>query len=153
MAKGVNLNQQRRTEKVKAVTLGQAYADYLKARRLTANTLKDYNKAMRRGFADWAELPITRINRLMVKRRFAELSLHGPAQANQMFRFLRALLNFAMAKYLGADGNPTLPSNPCDQLCARGHHRTDLTFRARQPAVDPLMRCRARVKAFRSHPQ
>jgi integrase len=118
MAKGVNLNRERRIEKVKAVTLAQAYADYLKARKLTANTVKDYSKAMRRGFADWAEAPITRLSRVMVERRFAELSLHSPAQANQMFRFLRALLNFAMAKYLDADGNPTLPSNPCDQLSA-----------------------------------
>lgn len=118
LAKGVNLNQERRVAKIKAVTLAQAYGDYLKARKLTANTLKDYNKAMRRGFADWTDLAITRISRVMVERRFVELSAHSPAQANQMFRFLRALLNFAMAKYLDADGNPTLPSNPCDQLSA-----------------------------------
>jgi hypothetical protein len=33
-----------------------------------------------------------------------------------MFRFLRALLNFAKEKYAMDDGEPLIASNPCDRL-------------------------------------
>lgn len=118
LAKGVNLNRERRADRVRATTLTAAYADYRRSRTLTPNTLKDYDKAMRRGFADWTELPLTRISREMVERRFMELSEVSKSQANQMFRFLRAVLNFSMAKYHNADGDPLIPSNPCAQLSA-----------------------------------
>lgn len=118
LAKGVHLNRERRSDRTKATTLTAAYADYRRSRALTANTLKDYDKAMRRGFADWADLPLTRITREMVERRFLELSKASKSQANQMFRFLRAVLNFAMAKYHNVDGDPLIPSNPCTQLSA-----------------------------------
>lgn len=118
LAKGVHINRARRTDRVKAKTLANAYEDYWHSRSLTPNTLKDYAKAMRRGFADWTDVPLTRITREMAVRRFGELSMASRSQANQMFRFLRAVLNFAMAKYHDANGEPTIPSNPCAQLSA-----------------------------------
>ena len=116
MAKGVNRNQAERAAKLKGITLGQAYQDYLANRQLTPNTLRDYSRAMRAGFDDWADKPITSLNRNMIEQRFNQLSQdHGNAQANQRFRFLRALLNFSMERYSTQDGEPLIPSNPCNR--------------------------------------
>lgn len=73
---------------------------------------------MRKGFPDWASKPIRAINRDDIENRFNQLSENSKAQANQMFRFLRALLNFAKEKYPSMDGEPLIPSNPCDRLTA-----------------------------------
>lgn len=118
MAKGVNLNQAERDAKLKGITLAEAYRDYLANRDLTPNTLKDYAKAMNKAFLDWQGLPLTGITRAMIERRFDQLSERSEAQANQQFRFLRAVLNFAMEKYSTADGEPLIPSNPCNRLTA-----------------------------------
>jgi len=118
MAKGVNLNQVDREAKVKGVTLGQAYEAYINSRTLTENTRYDYAKAMEKGFADWQNKPIQSIKRDMIEARFNKLSENSLAQANQMFRFLRALLNFAKEKFTLGDGEPLIPSNPCDRLTA-----------------------------------
>lgn len=81
---------------------------------------------MRLGFPDWQSKPIQSIKRDHIEERFNELSLNSPAQANQMFRFLRALLNFAKEKYTSSDGEPLIPSNPCDRLTVlKKWHRID----------------------------
>jgi integrase len=127
LAKGIHLNQAERVAKARAVTLGEAYRAYIEGRVLTENTLHDYAKAMRRGFADWVDKPVRDINRSMIEGRFNELSKASQAQANQMFRFLRALLNFAKEKYATDDGEPLIPSNPCDRLTAlKRWHRIEL---------------------------
>lgn len=126
MAKGVNLNQVERDARVKGVTLNEAYQEYIKSRSLTENTLKDYAKAMRLGFSDWHNKPIHEISRNLIEERFNKLSQKSEAQANQMFRFLRALLNFAKEKYTSDNGEPLIPSNPCDRLTAlKKWHRID----------------------------
>jgi integrase len=118
MAKGVNLNQVERDTKIKGVTLLEAYNTYLKTRVLSESTREDYSKAMKSGFPDWQNKPIQAIKRDMIETRFNELSVKSHAQANQMFRFLRALLNFAKEKYTLENGEPLIPSNPCDRLTA-----------------------------------
>jgi len=116
MATGININSVARNAKLKGVTLVEAYQEYIKSRTLTENTLKDYAKAMRLGFPDWHNKPIQGISRDLIENRFNALSKKSLAQANQIFRFLRALLNFAKEKYTSEDGEPLIPSNPCDRL-------------------------------------
>jgi integrase len=62
-------------------------------------------------FSDWADKPITTITRDLCSARFSELSARGPTQANQAFRILRALLNYAREAYRAGD-TPILPENP-----------------------------------------
>lgn len=130
MTKGTNPNAQRREERRKAITLEQAYQGYITERALRPNTLRDYQRAMARAFDDWRPKPLTDITRLMVEKRFDELSVptlddagqvvaKNEAFPNQAFRFLRALLNWASEKYAADDGEPLLSSNPCDRLKAR----------------------------------
>ncbi len=134
MAKGVNRNQAERETKLRSVTLAEAFNAYVGSRPLSANTLKDYHKAMTRAFADWQDMPLVTLSRAMIERRFDQLSERSQAQANQQFRFLRALLNFSMEKYSTADGEPLIPSNPCNRLTAlKKWHRIERRTRHIEP--------------------
>ena len=99
------------------VTLQDVCDVYLKERRtakggeLTPRTKADITRHIRVSFADWAGKPITSITRDLCSARFSELSARGPTQANQAFRILRALLNYAGEAYRAGD-IPILPENP-----------------------------------------
>lgn len=115
MSCGVSINQQVKRDKVHSVTLEEAYQAYIQSKTFSDNTLRDYAKAMRIGFKDWAAKPILNIKPNMIVQKFEELSNDSPAQTNQMFRFLRAVLQFAKNKY-SQDGEPLFTHNPCDCL-------------------------------------
>ncbi len=118
MCKGINPNDAERNAKIKGITLKEAYVEYIKCRTLKDNTLKDYDKAMRLSFHDWADKAIQSLSRDQIIQRFDKLSINSKAQANQKFRFLKSLLNFAKQKYASSDGEQLMPSNPCDILTA-----------------------------------
>lgn len=115
MAKGVDINLKEKRAKVQNITLQQAYAAYKDTRPLGIRTITDYDGAMKTTFKEWQNKPIISINREMIERKFKAKSKTTPALANLHFRFLRALLNFAMEKY-AVDGIPLIPSNPCNRL-------------------------------------
>lgn len=130
MAQGVNPNEQKREAIRQGVTLGQAYEAYIQERDLRPNTLRDYEKAMRKVFSDWHNLPLVSLTRSMVEDRFdshsapklnesGEVVANNKAFAKQAFRFLSALLNWAREKYASDDDEPLLSSNPCERLTAR----------------------------------
>ena len=134
LVQGVNVNAAKEAEKLQGVTLAEAYQAFVKSRSLTSNTLNQYQRSMRLTFADWSGKPLTAINRALVERRFEEASKRGEALANRDFRFLRALLNFAMEKYCTPDGEPLVPSNPCNRLTAlKRWHRIERRTRHIEP--------------------
>lgn len=115
MAKGIDIVKQQKKEKRKNNTLQQACDDYMRLKTLSPGTKLKYERSMKLNFNDWRNKPITSINREMIERRFKKISKHSPSIANSDFRFLRALLNFAMEQY-AVDGEPLIPSNPCARL-------------------------------------
>jgi len=108
--------EKKRTESF-AVTLRDVAEVYCRERRtskggeLTAATKADILKHIGKSFSDWADQPVSSITRDMCSARFSELSARGPAQANQAFRILRALLNYARESYRPG-GVPILMENP-----------------------------------------
>lgn len=103
-----------------AVTLGQAIADYCENKRtkngaLRVRTQADINAHSRNSFADWLDKPIASITRDDCANRFAAVSKRGPTTANQAFRYLRSVLNYASNRYW-ADDEPLLRRNPVDVL-------------------------------------
>ncbi len=104
--------------KAKAVTLAQAFEDFLEARKsLKPRTVSDYSRAMTKYFGDWLNKPLTQITKDMVERRHSKLGkAHGAAQANQAMRTLRAIFNFAAGKYEDARGRSLIPENPVKRL-------------------------------------
>src|SRR5450759_2870194 len=117
LSKGVDPVIEKKRKKTLAVTLGEVAEVYCRERRtkkggeLTALTKRDIEKHISKSFADWKEKPIINITRDLCSSRFIELSAIGQTQANQAFRILRSLLNYAMESY--RPGNvPILLENP-----------------------------------------
>ena len=117
MAGGKDIVLEAKRECCKNITLQQAYSDYIKTKNISEGTRIKYERSMRLCFSDWSNRKITSINRDMIEKRFKERSSHSKSIANSDFRFLRALLNFAMEQYT-FDSEPLIPSNPCNRLKA-----------------------------------
>ena len=74
-------------------------------------------------FEAWLKKPVSSISREAVTKRFNEIKNHGlrgdgpaPAQANQGFSILRALINYAIREYRKPDGSAILTDNPVEVL-------------------------------------
>ena len=113
MSQGTDPMATRQRERALTVTLQDVADSYLRDRRdLKDSTRKDVRKHLAGAFEPWAALPVSSITRDKVTRRFRKLSDKSPAQANQAFRVLRALFNYARAQYRTPDDEPILPDNP-----------------------------------------
>jgi integrase len=86
------------------------------SKNVSAKTRRDYERAMRVACAPWRTVPLAKVTGGMIHRQFELVSRHGPVQANQMFRFVRALFGWAMWRYAHDDGTPLVPANPCQML-------------------------------------
>ena len=123
MLDGIDPVQEEARQAVQALTLLQAFENYIaapvqkqglsrgKARK--ARTVRDIRLQMTR-FKDWLALPIKDISEDMVKARHRKIADASPAQANLAFRYLRACLNYAIAD--SDPRNPALTHNPVDRL-------------------------------------
>ncbi|PPD41654.1 MAG: integrase [Methylobacter sp.] len=117
LAAGIDTVQEKRESKIKAVTLGEVFADFLSARQLKPKTVKDYTGIMNNIYADWQKLPITDISRDAVERRHKKVGEErGEAYANLGARTLRSVLNYASAKYETGKGVSILPDNPVKRI-------------------------------------
>ena len=109
---------EKRRARAQAVTLGQAFEAFLKARKhLKPKTLADYHRAIERDCADWVRKPLRDITKVMIVSRHTKIGeTVGQAQANHTLRALRAVLNFARRLYDTGDGQILLPENPVTAL-------------------------------------
>ncbi|MBI5173269.1 MAG: site-specific integrase [Candidatus Melainabacteria bacterium] len=137
-------------------SLSQALSDYCNFKgKLKPRTKKLYQLTVRRCLPDWLYLPVTEIDKDMVRKRHAELSKidsikgTGEAQANFCFRVLRAVFAFAEDQYHTADGAPIVPSNPVTVL-SRRHLWNKNVRRQERIAPDELPRWFAAVLALES---
>lgn len=100
-SKGTTSKDAEKLDKKLAITLSDVATDYCKNRRttkggeLTAKTKRDIERHVKANFHDWADKPIVNITSENCRDRFEEISKRSPAQANQAFRILRALINFS----------------------------------------------------------
>lgn len=105
-----------------SVTLREVMEHYLAHRRTRHGPLRPASKAdIRRhvesNLADWADEPVASITRETCLARFEKISERAPAQANQCFVNLRALLNHAREMFATEDGDyPLLPINPVQRM-------------------------------------
>jgi integrase len=117
IAKGIHPNELSRAERIKRITLEEAFTDFLIARKnLAASTVLGYRRSFDKHFGDWRRKLLTDITKDMVERRHCLMGANTPAQANQSMRFLRALFNFAMGRYEDAKGNSVVVVNPVIRL-------------------------------------
>lgn len=84
-------------------TLETVFRDYMQIRKLRPATQLSYRAIMRRCFRDWKQLRMNQITKDMVERKHKELThghgYTGGGQANLAMRLLRAVINFAVARY------------------------------------------------------
>ena len=117
LAAGIDSVKEKREQNIRAVTLGEVFTDFLEARQLKPKTVKDYVGVMKNIYPDWQKLPITEISRDAVDRRHKKIGEdRGEAYANLGARTLRAVLNYASAKYETSNGISVLPDNPVQRI-------------------------------------
>ena len=116
------------------ITLEKSFQDFVEVRSLKPITFREYNRAMKKTFKDWQTKPVNSITKDMVMRKFRKVSSEsGPALANLEFRFLRALMNFAMGQYENSKGEPLVNVNPVSRLSeTKAWHR----IKRRQTIID-----------------
>ncbi len=105
--------------KVASITLERAFTEYTETRRrkkdgksLKPRTRSDMLSALDESFEDWKKRPIASITRDMVQRRYQLRVQVSVARTNVAFRYLRAVLNYAMAAYRDSEGRPVMMDNP-----------------------------------------
>ena len=116
------------------ITLEKSFHDFVEVRSLKPTTFREYNRAMKKIFKAWQTKPVNSITKDMVMRKFRKVSSEsGPALANLEFRFLRALMNFAMGQYENSKGKPLVSVNPVSRLSeTKAWHR----IKRRQTIID-----------------
>lgn len=119
MSQDINPNQVERENRVKSITLKEAYNDYILARKaLKPTTQRDYKTCAEVYFKEWLNKPMLEITRDMVEQKHADLSKTSEARANLAMRFLRALFNFS-AEYRDGKGRVIIADNPVKRLSAK----------------------------------
>ncbi|SFU77231.1 tyrosine-type recombinase/integrase [Nitrosospira multiformis] len=121
MHDGKNPQAEKRKRQAQGVTLREVMLDYIENKRTKHGPLRPSSKAdivkcVTKQLASWADKPVAGITREACVKRFRELSETAPASANQTFRNLRALCNWARETNVAPDGTyPILPINPVVQ--------------------------------------
>jgi len=157
MARGTDPSAEKRQQKARKITLEDVAEDYLKYRRTRSGLpLKDRTKAdigyhLKTNFSTWQNKPIASITREMVQRRYGELARRSVAQANQAFRVLAAIINYAAASCRDQDGGRIISENPVAVLREANMLRS---VRAKSGAVplDSLGKWWSAVQAARAEP-
>jgi len=136
MVQGIDPVAEKKAKRIKGITLGQVFDDYINARKgLKQNTILDYKRSIRELMSDWLNKPITNINREMIVTRHEKFGKeHSEARANLGMRLLRALFNFAIHQYQLEDGKPMITVNPVTFLShVKSWYRVD----RRQTVIKP----------------
>ncbi len=167
MANGIDPNLEKKKKDAASTTLSSVAENY-KANKKTReghplkdSTKGDIDKHIKGIFSNWADKPIAMITREKVISKYREAAKSSTAQANQAFRILRALYNWARATTKERDGNPILPENPVQALNDLGQWGHVPTRKTRIPdaqighawnflqdiMLDPFQTALARAKA------
>ncbi|MBF0292849.1 MAG: integrase family protein [Nitrospinae bacterium] len=128
MALGANPIDQKREARAKAVTLQEAFDDFLESRKsLKPRTVKDYRYHMERYFKDWLATPINSVTKDMIEKRHRLVGeQHGPAQGNLSMRYLRSIFSFGAGRYENSKGESLIIENPVRRLSQiRGWFRVE----------------------------
>lgn len=118
IARGDNPIAEKKSNKIKLMTLDSVLSDYLKARKdLKEFTVSDYRNVLRQVMPDWLNKPLINITREMIAKRHAEYGItNSKARSNYAMRVLRAVFNFAVHEYQLENGQSIISINPVEYL-------------------------------------
>lgn len=132
LSDGVNPNEQRRVEAMSAVTLGEVFEGYKRARKLKVSTLRGYEGVVSNHLKKLVDKPLKDIDRRVIVDIHAGIA--SKAQADLTMRVLRAIFNFAKYEYCRQDGSSIFPENPVEIL---SHRKQWNNVRRRQTHLRP----------------
>jgi integrase len=110
MAEGRHPRGERDADVAERITLEQAFAQFLVAKRhLSPRTVQGYSRTRDIYLRDWKGLPLSAFNREMILQRHRSLTAqHGAVTANNLMRHLRSVYNFSLARCDALPTNPVL---------------------------------------------
>lgn len=123
MRQGIDPRAVAKERAAATVSLRDVADAYKRDRQLKESSKAEIERHVTTTFEAWLKKPIASISREAVTKRFNEIKNHGlrgdgpaPAQANQGFSILRALINFAIREYRKPDGTAIIIDNPVEVL-------------------------------------
>lgn len=123
MRRGIDPRTVAKERAATAVTLRTVADAYKRDRPLKESSKAEIERHVTTTFETWLNKPISTITREAVTKRFNEIKTKGlrgngpaPAQANQAFAILRALINYAIREYRKPDGSAIITDNPIEVL-------------------------------------
>lgn len=117
LAKGIDRREERRKEeataKARGVTYREALETFLEGADVAPRTKDKYRLSLTTTFRDVADKPLVEVfTPQEVQKRHTARSLESPSRADQDFRVLRLVWNWAREAYRDPDGEPLLGPNP-----------------------------------------
>lgn len=123
MRQGIDPRAVAKERAAETVSLRDVADAYKRDRQLKDSSKAEIERHVTTTFEAWLKKPVSSISREAVTKRFNEIKNHGlrgdgpaPAQANQGFSILRALINYAIREYRKPDGSAILTDNPVEVL-------------------------------------
>lgn len=123
MRRGIDPRSVAKERAATAVTLRTVADAYKRDRPLKESSKAEIERHVTTTFETWLNKPVSAISREAVTKRFNEIKTKGlrgngpaPAQANQAFAILRALINYAIREYRKPDGSAIITDNPIEVL-------------------------------------
>lgn len=123
MRQGIDPRAVAKERAAETVSLRDVADAYKRDRQLKESSKAEIERHVTTTFEAWLKKPVASISREAVTKRFNEIKNHGlrgdgpaPAQANQGFSILRALINYAIREYRKPDGSAIISDNPVEVL-------------------------------------
>ncbi len=118
---GSHPSQQKKNQKIKKVTLGEAFERYIQSRCLgeraiKASTEEQYRFAYKTDLEVWEDRSLLEITGDDAERMHLDRSKTSPSRANVATRLLGQIFRFAMEVYRDEVGNPLITYNPADRI-------------------------------------
>lgn len=123
MRLGIDPRDVAKERAAETVSLREVADAYKRDRQLKDSSKAEIERHVTTTFEAWLNKPVSSISREAVTKRFNEIKNHGlrgggpaPAQANQGFSILRAMMNYAIREYRKPDGSAIITDNPVEVL-------------------------------------
>ncbi|MFV8557498.1 tyrosine-type recombinase/integrase [Sulfitobacter sp. SBS6] len=119
MADGRDRNAEKRQERAKLMTLGQAVEGWLNERDHRVGTANQYRDTMDREFSDWQNMQLRQITPKVFQTRFHEMMERTQTGAALAVRTFKSCWNWARAEVTDAEGRALLPECPAEIVRAK----------------------------------
>lgn len=123
VAQGVNPNQQRKADSIKAVTLEEAYQLFIRTRSsgksaVKQSTADQWHYSWKTDLQVWADRPMRDITANDVQRLHEARTKTSPSRANFAVRLLAQIFRVAMAVYEDEQHRPVITYDPTMRISA-----------------------------------